>query len=82
MTIDVVAQVAEVVRERDELARRVRILDAKLLEVTDPRYEGDLVRRAYRRGYLAGRAAQRRGAPAVTNPERAARGWVRQAVRA
>ena len=38
----------------------------------------ELVRQAYRRGYLAGRAAQRRGAPAASNPEAAARGWVRK----
>lgn len=41
-------------------------------------HEADMIRRAYRRGYLAGRAASRRGAPAVTNPERNARGWVRE----
>lgn len=31
-------------------------------------------RKAYRRGYLAGRSSMQRGAPAVTNPERRARG--------
>lgn len=55
--------------ERDHLAARVRELEA---------HQSDVARRMYRRGYLAGRAAQRRGAPAVTNPERHARGEARE----
>ena len=78
----VVAQVAQLVRERDELARRVAVLDAKLIEVTDPSREGEAVRAAYRRGYFAGRASQRRGAAEVADPERHARGWIREALAA
>jgi hypothetical protein len=77
-----VAAVAQLARERDELARRVAILDAKLVEVTNWHHEREAVRAAYRRGYFAGRAAQRRGAPAVSDPERRARGWVREALAA
>jgi len=78
----VVAQVVQLVRERDELARRIAILDAKLIEVTDQSHEGEAVRAAYRRGYFAGRASQRRGAPAVPDPERHARGWIREVLAA
>jgi hypothetical protein len=74
----VVAQVAQLARERDELARRVVILDAKLIEVTDERRAGEAVRAAYRRGYFAGRASQRRGAAVVAEPELGARGWIRE----
>jgi hypothetical protein len=77
-----VAQVARLARERDELARRVAILDAKLIEVTDAQYEREVVRAMYRRGYFAGRAARRRGAPAAVHPERHARGWVREVLAA
>jgi ribosomal protein L13 len=73
-----VAEVAQLVRERDEFARQVAILDAKLIELTDRMLEGEAVRAAYRRGYYAGRASQRRGAPAVPDPERHARGWIRE----
>jgi hypothetical protein len=72
--------VAQLARERDEFARQVAILDAKLIELTDRMLEGEAIRAAYRRGYFAGRAAQRRGAPAIENPERHARGWIRQAL--
>lgn len=75
-----VSQVAQLARERDEFARQVAILDAKLIELTDRMLEGEAIRAAYRRGYFAGRAAQRRGAPAVDDPERHARGWIRQAL--
>jgi hypothetical protein len=75
-----VAQVAQLARERDEFARQVAILDAKLIELTDRMLEGEAIRAAYRRGYFAGRAAQRRGAPAVEDPERHARGWIRKAL--
>lgn len=79
----IVSQVAQLVRERDELARRVTILDAKLIEVTDRSREGEAaVREAYRRGYFAGRAAKRRGAAEVADPERHARGWVREVLAA
>jgi ribosomal protein S18 acetylase RimI-like enzyme len=74
----VVAQVAQLARERDELVRRVAILDAKLIDVTDERREGEAVRAAYRRGYFAGRASQRRGAAVVAEPELGARGWIRE----
>lgn len=46
--------------ERDEAL--VRLAEAE-------QREQDIARRMYRRGYLAGRAAKRRGEPAVTNPE-------------
>jgi hypothetical protein len=75
-----VAEVAQLARERDEFARQVAILDAKLVELTDRMLEGEAIRAAYRRGYFAGRAAQRRGAPAVEDPERHARGWIREAL--
>jgi hypothetical protein len=78
----VVAQVAQLARERDELARRVAVLDAKLIEVTDSLLGGEVVRAAYRRGYFAGRASQRRGAAEVADPERHARGWVREVLAA
>jgi hypothetical protein len=66
-------------RERDELARRVAVLDAKLVELTSCWMgEREAVRAAYRRGYFAGRASQRRGAAAIEDPERHARGWVRE----
>ena len=73
-----VAQVAQLARERDEFARQVAILDAKLIELTDRMLEGEAIRAAYRRGYFAGRASQRRGAPAIDDPERHARGWIRE----
>lgn len=55
--------------ERDDLR-------ARLVEVTER--EQDIARRMYRRGYIAGRAAQRRGAPPITNPERHARTELRE----
>lgn len=64
-------QVALLEAERDDLAARVELLSGKL---------DGIVRKAYRRGYLTGRASQRRGAPQVTNPERHARTWVREAL--
>lgn len=75
-----VAQVAQLARERDEYARQVTILDAKLIELTDQMLKDEAIRAAYRRGYHAGRASQRRGAPAVDEPERHARGWIRKAL--
>ncbi|MGI9097031.1 MAG: hypothetical protein ACR2H2_00780 [Solirubrobacteraceae bacterium] len=75
-----VAQVAQLARERDEFARQVAILDAKLIELTDQMLKDEAIRAAYRRGYFAGRASQRRGAPAVDDPERHARGWIRKAL--
>jgi len=61
----------------------VTILDAKLIEVTDRSREVEAaVREAYRRGYFAGRAAVRRGAVEVADPERLARGWVREVLAA
>jgi hypothetical protein len=56
--------VAELIRERDRLARRAEILDAKLIEVTDLLENGDAARAAYRRGYYAGHKAKSRGRPA------------------
>lgn len=58
--------------ERDRLLVRVAELQ---------RRQADVARRIYRRGYLAGRAAQRRGAPLTTAPERHARGELRQLLR-
>jgi hypothetical protein len=55
--------------ERDDLRARVAVVTGR---------ERDIARRMYRRGYLAGRAAQRRGAPAITNPERHARTELRE----
>jgi hypothetical protein len=75
-----VAQVAQLARERDDFARQVAILDAKLIELTDQMLKDEAIRAAYRRGYFAGRASQRRGAPAVDEPERHARGWIREAL--
>ena len=75
-----VAQVAQLARERDEFARQVAILDAKLIQLTDQMLKDEAIRAAYRRGYFAGRASQRRGAPAVDDPERHARGWIREAL--
>lgn len=71
--LNLAAAFEQLEQERDELARRLFRLEA---------IWPDKIRGSYRRGYLAGRSAQRRGAPAVTNPERSARGWVREAVRA
>jgi hypothetical protein len=80
---NLVAQVAELVRERDELARRVAVLDAKLVEVAGLwTGEQESVRAAYRRGYFAGRASERRGAAEVADPERHARGWIREVLAA
>lgn len=55
--------------ERDELTRQLNEIRGKLPA---------MVRGAYRRGYQTGRAAQRRGSLAVTNPEVEARGWIRE----
>lgn len=55
--------------ERDDLRARLAVVTER---------EQDIARRMYRRGYLAGRAAQRRGTPAVTNPERHARTELRE----
>ena len=65
------AAVAELELERDRLQARVDTLE---------RRQADIGRKLYRRGYLAGRAAQRRGAPLTTAPERHARGWAREAI--
>jgi hypothetical protein len=56
-------------RERDEWRKRAEDAEAR---------QQDVARTMYRRGYLAGRASQRRGDPAVTNPERHARGEARR----
>jgi hypothetical protein len=42
----------------------------------------DVGRKLYRRGYETGYAAGERKADRVTNPERNARGWARQVMRA
>lgn len=60
--------VAVLEAERDQLAARLAEVEQR---------EQDIARRMYRRGYIAGRAAKRRGAPLVTNPERHARGEIR-----
>jgi hypothetical protein len=56
-------------RERDEWRKRAEDAEAQQQEIA---------RTMYRRGYLAGRSSQRRGDPAVTNPERHARGEARR----
>jgi predicted TIM-barrel enzyme len=62
--------VAQVIQQRDELLRRVEVLNDKLIELSTPLDERIEVREIARRAY-------RRGAPVVTNPERHARGWMR-----
>jgi hypothetical protein len=57
----VLQAVAELFRERDALARRVEVLDGKLVEVTDLLANGKAERAAYVRGYSAGYKAKRRG---------------------
>ena len=61
-----------------ELETELKVLRAEL----DRLYarEAEIGRKLYRRGYLAGRAAQRRGAPLTTAPERYARGWARETI--
>jgi hypothetical protein len=56
----------------DELERRIRQQDHR---------EAEVGRTMYRRGYLAGRAAQRRGAAVVPDPESRARGTAREMLR-
>lgn len=60
-------------RERDEAIARADRIEAEAIE-----RQTTIARRMYRRGYLTGRASVRRGAPAVSCPERYARGDVRQ----
>lgn len=67
------SQVAALEAERDELARRLAGHD---------RHTADVATRMYRRGYHAGYTVASRGAPAVTNPERNARGELRQMLKA
>jgi hypothetical protein len=57
--------------DRDRLAARVALLE---------RREAEAVRAAYRRGYHAGYGARANGKLRVTNPERHARTWVREAL--
>jgi hypothetical protein len=61
----------------DVIERLIAERVADLIAVHGER-ERDIARRMYRRGYLAGRAAQRRGAMVITNPERHARGELRE----
>jgi hypothetical protein len=61
----VLRAVAELLQERDALARRVEILDGKLVEVTDLLANGQAERAAYVRGYAAGYKAKRRGKPTM-----------------
>lgn len=65
----VVEAVLRLQMERDEAVGR--LADAQ-------QREQDIARRFYRRGYVAGRAAKRRGAPALTNPERHGRRETRE----
>jgi hypothetical protein len=74
---DMVDGLLRLMAERDRLEIEVAALRKKLAAVPA---EADVVRKAYRRGYMAGRESQRRGAEAVTNPERTSRGWLRQAI--
>jgi hypothetical protein len=60
--------VAKLESERDELAGRLQRLAG---------VDAEVVRRVYRRGYWAGRSAQRRGRGIETAPERHARGEIR-----
>ena len=68
-TGSVVEAVMRLQIERDEALARLAEAEKR---------EQDIARRMYRRGYIAGRAAKRRGAPAVTNPERNGRRETRE----
>lgn len=64
------------------LASQVAELEAEVVRVRamiadQVQREADIARRMYRRGYNAGHAAGRRGAPAGPHPERLARGDLR-----
>lgn len=65
-------QVAAIEAENAALRREVQELRDREIEVG---------RKLYRRGYLAGRSAARRGAARETAPERHARGWAREMLR-
>lgn len=85
--VEVAAGITQLVRERDDLLRACRERDARIAELKATVARLDLeakagrpevARLAYRRGYLTGRAAKRRGAPANPSPEYHARGFLRQ----
>jgi hypothetical protein len=67
-------EVAALEAERDALARRCQVLDAKLIELSDDPERREELRKAYRRGYFAGRAAESRRELRITNPEANCRG--------
>lgn len=69
-----------ILNERDELQRRVLVLERKLLQLSDPSRDAEVVRKAYRRGYIVGRNAKRRGDPVDPAPEKNARTFVREAI--
>ncbi len=87
---EVAAGITTIVRERDDLLRACRERDARIaelkatvacLELEARAGQPQLVRLAYRRGYMTGRAAKRRGAPVNPSPEYATRGFLRQLMR-
>jgi hypothetical protein len=83
--VSIADMVRAVETDRDTLAALNDMLARRLAELEDDerdaaRKHRELLRQTYRRGYLAGRSAQRRGALHVTNPEVNARGWLREAL--
>lgn len=69
---DLVERLRAAETERDMLRELNDSLAARNAVLEDSAYREDL-RRAYRAGYLTGRASQRRGAPGNPTPEAAAR---------
>lgn len=58
-------------------ALEAEVVRLRAIQANVDGHVADVARRMYRRGYLAGRAAQRRGAALTTAPERHARGELR-----
>lgn len=68
-------RIIEIVADRDRLTRQVRALEAQLVEAAVQ--DRQSIRRAYRTGYRAGYYAGKRGQEQASNPDRYARGWVK-----
>ncbi len=66
--------------ERDRLRHRVKVLDAKLIELSDPATGAGELRAAYRRGYCTGYHTGRAGRELSAAPEVAARGRLGRAL--
>jgi hypothetical protein len=81
---ELVREVSEAMLERDQLRRKVNVLNAKLIEISDlvnsDQERAAEIRRAYRQGYKTGYSAGRASSEELTNPERRARGWIREAI--